>query len=100
MLQSADVDKKQKEQTFFIKVLVSDLDGLAARARDQAARDKLQSLSETARYSDPVSHEALSGLESEISAKVRALSPLVADGDVSALCDEITLLLGDRNAKC
>jgi hypothetical protein len=58
-------------------------------------------LYETARYSDPVSHDALAPLENSISAKVSELSAAASSGgDVSALCEEITLLLDDRNSKC
>jgi hypothetical protein len=96
-----EVDKKQKEQTFFIQMTASDLEGLSARAVDRETKDKLQTLAESARYSDPISHTTLSGIEAEISERVRALSKQAAEGgNVTALCSEITLLLDERNAKC
>jgi hypothetical protein len=97
----ADVDKQQKAQTFFIKTLAADLSVLAAQAKDPGAKKKLEALHETARYSDPVSHAALSALEAEISAKARTLAQLAASGgDVTELCEQTALLLGERNAKC
>ena len=96
-----EIDKKQAAQTFFVKVLASDIEALIARAKEPETKNRLQKLYETARYSDPVSHEALIPLENSISAKVGELSAAASSGgDVSALCEEITLLLEDRNSKC
>jgi hypothetical protein len=95
-----EIDEKQKTQTSFIKNLASDMEPLVRRATNPETRDKLQKLSDAARYSDPVSHESLAALENEISDKARELARLFSSGgDVSALCEEMILLLGDRNGK-
>jgi hypothetical protein len=96
-----EIDRKQAEQTFFIKVLTDDIERLAARAKDPELKKALEKLYDAARYSDPVSHAALSALENSISTKVSELSAAVSSGEgVFALCEEITLLLGDRESKC
>jgi hypothetical protein len=96
-----DIDKKQAAGTSFVRVLTGDIEALVARAKDPKAKRTLGKLCETARYSDPVSHDTLSALENSISAKVSELSPAISSGEgVSALCEEITLLLGERNSKC
>jgi hypothetical protein len=103
-----NIDKKQRETTFFIKDLTSDIERLAARVKDTAARNKIQELYETARYSDPMSHELLSPLESAIRAKFGELSGAAANErdipssreEIETLCGEMILLLGDRNGKC
>jgi len=97
----AGVDKKQQKKTSFIAAIVPSLEIILGRAKDPIAKDKLQALFETARYSDPVSHESLSDIENEISAKTNALSLLVtSDSDIAALCSEITLLFDERNTRC
>jgi hypothetical protein len=103
-----NIDKKQMDATFFIKDLTSDIERLATRVRDTAARNKLQELYEAARYSDPISHESLSPVESEIREKFGELRSFVSDEKdipslrekIEMLCDEINTLLGDRNSKC
>jgi hypothetical protein len=94
-----EIDTKQKQETFFIKTVTSDLESLLARAKDPETKNKLQKLYDAARYSDPVSHESLSPLENNISGKVSALSQASGD-EVTALYEEISLLLVDRNIKC
>jgi hypothetical protein len=96
-----EIDRKQAEQTFFIKVLTSDIERLAVRANDPELKKSLEKLRYAARYSDPVSCAALNALENIISAKVRELTEAISSGgDVSVICEEITLLLGDRNSNC
>jgi hypothetical protein len=103
-----NIDKKQRETTFFIKDLTSDIERMAARVKDTAARNKIQELYEAARYSDPMSHEMLAQVESEIREKFGELSSFTSDEkeipslreEIEMLCDEIILLLGDRNGKC
>jgi hypothetical protein len=96
-----EVDTKQKHQMFFVKNLTADIESLARKAVTPEAKAKLGRLYEAARYSDPVSCDALSALENAIGVKVGELSSALVDGcDVSALCEEIMLMIADRNAKC
>ena len=68
-----DLEKEQKEKVYFIKSIAVDIEGLVNKVQDAELKKKLEKLSETARYSDPMIHQSLSGLESQISIKVEAL---------------------------
>lgn len=98
---AGEIDQEQASQTLFVRVLSSEIEAIAKQVKDVDAKNKLQKLYEAARYSDPVSHETLTPLESVISARVGELSSLVASGgDICPLCEEIAMMLGDRNSKC
>jgi hypothetical protein len=103
-----EIDKKQASQTPFIKNFTSEVERLCNRAKKPHVRNKLTSLYEAARYSDPVSHESLAGIEREIEEKFGELKSFAATDrdaeslseEIGILCDEITELLDDRNGKC
>jgi hypothetical protein len=96
-----NVDRKEQEQTLFIKTIASDIERLIPRVEDKETRKKLEELFETARYSDLMKHERLTEIDGKIWKKTVELVSLVSSGDdIAPLCKEITLLLGDRNTKC
>ncbi len=98
-----DIDTKIKNQTFFIKSLTVDIDSLVARASLEVIREEVKKVYDAARFSDPVSNDALSGVESQIILKVSELADGVEKADVDMvkrLCREITILINDRNKKC
>lgn len=99
----AATDEKMKVQTFFIKSLTADTEGLLARAKGEELQAKCKKVYEAARYSDPMSSDALAAVESEITLRFAKLSDAVASDDVhtaSALADELLILLHERNNKC
>lgn len=57
---------------------------------------------EAVRYSDPMSNDALAGVESQITLKFNELSEAVSGGadNVKNIADELVILIGDRNKKC
>ena len=98
-----DLEKKQKEKVYFIKSIAVDLEGLVNKIQDAELKKKLEKLSETARYSDPMSHQSLSGLESQISIKVEALKVAVNEGKLENVdndCKAIEDMFNERNEKC
>ena len=98
-----EIDTKIKNKTFFIKSLTVDMDSLVARASSTEMTEELKKVYEVVRYSDPMSSDALSGVESTITIKVSELSDCVGKADmegVKALAKEIVILLNDRNKKC
>lgn len=98
-----DVDKKVKESTLFIKSLTVDAESLLSRAKSEEAKAACKKVYEAARYSDPVSCDALASAESEITIKFSQLSEDVTKNDleqISSLADELVVLIGDRNRKC
>lgn len=99
----AEIDKKVKVQTFFIKSLTVDAETLMARAQNEEIKAECRKVYEAIRYSDPMSSDALSTAESQITLKFAALSDAVAASDlntVQAAAREVIILVEDRNKKC
>ena len=71
------IDTKVKTQTFFIKSLTVDADTLMASAKSEAVKAECRKAYEAIRYSDPMSHDALSSIESQITVKFEELSKAV-----------------------
>ena len=97
------VDEKIRKQTFFIKSLTVDAEGLVDRAKSDEVKAVCKRVYEAIRFSDPMSHDALFSLESEIAAKFRKLSEAVADNNwdpVNTTAEEVLMLIEERNKKC
>lgn len=97
------VGEKVKAQTFFIKSLTVDAESLMARAKSELAKAECKKVYEAVRYSDPMSNDALSSVESEITIKFAKFSEAVTENDEKAigeLANEVVILIGDRNKKC
>ena len=98
-----ETEDKIKTQTFFIKSLTVDAESLMSRAKSEAVKSECKKVYEAVRYSDPMSSESLSSIESEITIKYAKFSEAVAENDEQAigeLANEVVILLGDRNKKC
>ena len=98
-----EVDKKIKTNTFFIKSLTVDSEGLLARAKTDAIKVECKKVYEAVRYSDPMSHDALAALEGQITLKFVTLTEAVNKDDMQAVKDvarEVLILVDDRNKKC
>ena len=97
------IDTKVKTQTFFIKSLTVDADTLMASAKSEAVKAECRKVYEAIRYSDPMSHDALSFVESQIAVKFEELSDAVkADNaeKVAEIANEVVILIGNRNKRC
>ncbi|MBQ3072556.1 MAG: hypothetical protein IJD20_04610 [Oscillospiraceae bacterium] len=97
------VDEKIKVQTFFIRSLTVDAESLLARAKSEAAKAACKKVYEAVRYSDPMSHDALTSAESAITLKFSKFSEAVTSDNaelIAASADELVILIGDRNKKC
>ena len=97
------IDTKVNTQTFFIKSLTVDADTLTASAKSEAIKAECRKVYEAIRYSDPMSHDALSSVESQITVKFAELSEAVKTDDankVTEIANEIIILVVDRNKKC
>ena len=97
-----EVDSKIKTKTFFVKSLTIDAESLLARATTPEAKAACKKVYEAIRYSDPMSNDALSGVESQITLKFDELSNAATGGadSIGNLADELVVLIGDRNRKC
>ena len=96
------IDEKVKAQTAFIKILAVDADSLISRAQNEIAKAAAKKVYEAVRYSDPMSSDALSSIESEISIKFNLLANAVTanDDNISTIAEELIILIGDRNKRC
>ena len=91
------VEAKVQEKVFYLKSLQVDVELLARQETDPETRTQLEKLAEKLRFSDPMSHPQLSGLESALSAKIAELK--IAP-EKQPLIQEANALLEERNAKC
>ena len=98
----SEIDEKFKSKTLFIKSLAVDAECLMERAKGEQTKAVCKKVYESIRYSDPMSSDALASIESQITIRFHALSEAVKnDSDaVSAIADEVILLVGERNKKC
>lgn len=96
-----ETDTRVKEKTAFIRMMTVDADNLMARAQTDEAKAMCKKVYEALRYSDPMSCNALSETEAEISEKFSAFAAAVKNGEnASELADDLLALIGDRNRMC
>lgn len=96
-------DEKVRTQTAFIRLLTVDAENILPRAKSEAAKAACKKVYEAARYSDPMSSDALIPVERNISAQMELLTAAVKEGNeetIVAAAEEIVALIGDRNRKC
>ena len=97
------VEKKIKEQTFFMKTLEVDAQNLMARANTPESKDLTKKVYEAVRYSDYMSNEHLSEIEGRIGYEFRIFETAVKSGDAVAMenqAQELLILIDNRNNKC
>lgn len=90
------IDNQIQGKVFFIKSLQVDAELLVQQETDPETKTALEKLAEQIRYSDPMSHQALAGLENQIADK---LSALKTAEDKATLINELDSLLTERNKK-
>lgn len=98
-----EIDQRVKAQTIFIRSLTVDAEGLVSRAQSEEIKTECRKVYEAVRYSDPMSSDALAGVESQITLRFADLSNavLAADADaVKSAAREVVLLVEERNKKC
>ncbi len=98
----SDIDDKTKVQTSFVKTLTVDAEALMNRAQSEIAKTSAKKVYEAVRYSDPMSSDGLSGIESEIFIKFNQFaSAITSDSDdINTIADELIILIADRNKRC
>lgn len=98
-----NIDNKIKVQTFFIKSLTVDAESLLSRAKSDETKAIAKKVYEAIRYSDPMSNEALSSVESQITIKFNEFSNAVLEDNkptAEAIGNELVILVDERNKKC
>jgi hypothetical protein len=98
----AEEEKITKEKVFFIRTLTTNVNNCLPMATDETVRAALETLSDNIRFSDPMSHPSLAGIENEIANTIDEITLKLTDGDqdVSALIKKAELQLTRRNAQC
>ena len=97
----SEIDDKIKAQTSFIKTLTADAESLMSRAQNETAKTATKKVYDAVRYSDPMSNDSLSGIESEIAIKFNQFAGVViANGeDIAMVSEELIVLITDRNKR-
>ena len=96
------IDERIKNKTFFMKSLRVDVESLQARAGNSEIANEMKKVWDAVRYSNPVSAEALSGIEAQITIKYADLADAVDKEDVQAVkkvSKELQILINDREKK-
>lgn len=96
------VDSKIKDNVSFIKGINVDVEMLLRRSGDAEVKNALKKLSETIKYSDPMSNGAVATQEQMIMQYLTELRVKFDAGDMAAvkeLCPKIELLFVERNKK-
>lgn len=99
----AVIDDEVKIETLFVKTLTVDAESLLYRAKSEVVKNECKKVYEAARYSDPMSNNALASVESKITAKfVEFSDSVISDNyeEASAFANELAVLIGERNRKC
>lgn len=98
-----NIDKEVKVKTIFIKSLIVDAESLINRANTNEIKSECRKVYEAIKYSDPMSSDALSSIESQITIKFHELSSAVALSDMDMVkisSNEVLILINDRNNRC
>ncbi len=97
-----NIDAKIKAQTLFIKMLIADATTLMSKAEAEEEKEITKKVYEKLRYSDPMSNDALSSIESQITIKFKEFEGAINGNlqNVVLLGEELIVLIDDRNTKC
>ena len=96
-------DDQIKAQTFFIKSLTADAQTLMTKAASEQVKAEVKNVYEAIRYSDPMSNDALSAIEQEITSHFAALSNAVEKNDLHEIkqaANDVLILVNNRSQKC
>lgn len=91
------VEAKVQRKVFYLRELQMEVEMLADAETNVAVKEKLISVAEQFRFSDPMSSEQLIDLEQRISDKVVALKSAVNKEEIIT---ELHRLLNERNKRC
>lgn len=97
------IEEETARKTAQVKTFRVSVDSILRRVEDRELYALVYKLSEIAKYSDPVSNEALYDIEAEITDKITSVIACVNSGDVAnakAFTLQAIDLFEDRNALC
>lgn len=97
------MEETENQKVFFVRNLMTDVQGYALSVKDETVKKEMLSLAEDLRYSDPMSHEALSSLEQFIAERIAYIGSCVRAGretEAWQACVLVRNQLKERNMKC
>lgn len=97
------VGKKVKEKTFFIKSLTVDADVLVSKAQSEETKTVAKKVYEAVRYSDPMSSDKLTGVETRIENLFFEFKSAVSSNNTAMakqIGTELLETIEERNKKC
>lgn len=92
-------DEKLQKNVALMRSLQSRVSQMVVQTNNSA----IKALMEEFRYSDPVSSDAITSAEIELSAAVDKLQAAVSDGnheEIMSICNRVSMLLSERNRLC
>ena len=96
-------EKYIKDKILTLNLLKADLEGCYPAVTDQNALKEMKAFAEDIRFSDPMSHPSLAGIEGELSITVSSICSAVAEGNfeqVLVLINKGKMQLQQRNSRC
>lgn len=96
------VNENIRQKVYDLKTMRVDVELLRDACADPVVKDKLRRLADTVRYSDPMSSDAVAGVEAQIHQQLDALTLAVRGGQTAqalALCDAVSALFAERNQR-
>lgn len=97
------IEQTVKKKTIFIRSLTADAEALVSKADAQEIKDEAKAVYEAIRYSDPMSDDALSNVETQLENAFRMFKTAVAANDIEAAksaAKTVKELAEERNLKC
>ena len=97
------VGKEVKEKTFFIKSLTVDADVLVSKAQSEETKTVAKKVYEAVRYSDPMSSDKLTGVETRIENLFFEFKSAVSSNNTAMakqIGTELLETIEERNKKC
>lgn len=97
-----EMGNQMREKIFSLKSILVDVEMMRDSCSEPELKEKLRRLSETIKYSDPISNEMVEDVEQRIQRKISELR-VYLDGkqweDATQVCKELELLYIERNKK-
>jgi hypothetical protein len=99
----AGVDERIKQTTAFLRAATDEAYNVMQSAEGEALRASAKKVWEALRYSDPVSHERMAGVEYSIDAALKQFRETVLSGNAEGATEEaeqLLRLISERNQAC
>lgn len=97
------LDRKLADNTSFMRNLRSKVGMILSQCEMEDVRNELESFAENLRFSDPISSEAIRGIEQELFSCVDDLQKNIIANDTKtalSLCRRADAILAERNQQC